>query len=437
MKTNKTTDYKKIFVGLFIVLILALSMVGQAMATTTISDTLVDSVASTFTVADGGNLVGLSVTQNDITNNNNGIDVVNAGTGNGQFIDQNGQATGLYIDSESIDLSKPAILIDSIGRGMSILPTGTSGNVLGLEVDNQYSTTPTGDLVLLRNDGTGNGQFIDQNGNGVALNIDSEATTADNFALKVYSGQGATTARFQTNGNGRTDLARNNDDIYGRNWFYGNSNSVVTSAPLVLIEQDNAGDDQNALSIQNDGTGRALNVVQAGDGEAIKIDNGGTSTSNLVTFQNDGTGNGLFIDQNGNGRGLFIDSEATTIDALNIQGNQTTTDVVLIAGIGIQTNPLRGVLRVTTEHASSSGSTINIKNAGTGNGLLIDQNGNGIGLNIDNAGTKPSMLIVQTQDVEVIDFDNVIDGGTTHTTLAGSIKIEMPNGATGYINLYT
>ena len=56
---------------------------------------------------------------------------------------------------------------------------------------------------------------------------------------------------------------------------------------------------------------------------------------------------------------------------------------------------------------------------------------------IQNNGIGKSLAIFQTQDVEVIDFDGCTDGGTAHTTIAGSVKVQMPNGSTGYINVYT
>ena len=65
----------------------------------------------TITVANEGNTVGLTVTQNDITNNPNGITITNAGTGNGLYIDQNGNGYGINIDSEAT--TKSAINIDS------------------------------------------------------------------------------------------------------------------------------------------------------------------------------------------------------------------------------------------------------------------------------------------------------------------------------------
>jgi hypothetical protein len=59
-------------------------------------------------------------------------------------------------------------------------------------------------------------------------------------------------------------------------------------------------------------------------------------------------------------------------------------------------------------------------------------------LNIDSEATSaPAISISHVSDVEVIDFNAVTDGGTSHTTVAGSVKVQMPNGSTGYINVYT
>lgn len=76
--------------------------------------------------------------------------------------------------------------------------------------------------------------------------------------------------------------------------------------------------------------------------------------------------------------------------------------------------------------------------AGNAINVLIDHaDASGRAIRVKNDGTGPSLFLQQAQDVEVIDFDGCTDGGTGHTTVAGSIKVQMPNGSTGYINVYT
>ena len=62
------------------------------------------------TTADADNVDSITTTQNDVTNNKIGNKIVNAGTGNGVFIDQNGNGRALNIDSEAT--TQPAIVID-------------------------------------------------------------------------------------------------------------------------------------------------------------------------------------------------------------------------------------------------------------------------------------------------------------------------------------
>ena len=58
-------------------------------------------------------------------------------------------------------------------------------------------------------------------------------------------------------------------------------------------------------------------------------------------------------------------------------------------------------------------------------------------INLNNDGSGPALKIDQAQDVEVIGFNGCTDAGTAHSTIASSLKVKMPNGATGYINFYT
>ena len=120
--------------------------------------------------------------------------------------------------------------------------------------------------------------------------------------------------------------------------------SASTDSALVSFVQDNAGDDQNALTIQNEGSGP-----------------------------------GLYIDQNGNGRGLQLVTIATTAIGMNIYNNAVFTGT-------------DGFARFMLDSGSSTGNVVNIVNDGTGVGLHIDQNGNATALHIDTASTVTAPL---------------------------------------------
>ncbi len=128
----------------------------------------------------------------------------------------------------------------------------------------------------------------------------------------------------------------------GDNYFFRDLAPAETSGPVVSIVQDNAGDTENALSVQNDGTGNGILIDQNGDAIGLNINNAGTA-------------NGLFINQDGAGVALNIDKEG--------------------AGVG-----------VNIDQSSAGGDALVITNAGTGEGLQINQTGGASALNINQDG---------------------------------------------------
>lgn len=118
-------------------------------------------------VADNGNVVGLSVTQNDVTNNPNGINVVNAGTGNGLNIDQNGNGVALNIDSEC----------DNDTDIISVLPVGTSPGAFKVTRNDDVD----GNVVMRLGN---NYLWVDSTGD---LRIDSSQPTSDTSGTVVGS----------------------------------------------------------------------------------------------------------------------------------------------------------------------------------------------------------------------------------------------------------
>jgi hypothetical protein len=299
-------------------------------------------------------------------------------------IDQNSNGIALNIDSQNTGQSTVRIVNNAA-------QTASDSEVVEIKQANPSSTKP---VIRLINEGTGNGLLIDQNGNGIGLSIDSEASTsraltinsissAGGFYMEGSGNLGTNSAFFdilatgiqnsngygiriddtgmtgqlasllevtKDSGNQISSLGRISGSSIAGNWFYRNYNSTVTNSPLVFIEQDNAGDDQNALSIQNDGTG-----------------------------------NGLFINQNGNAKALNIDSEATSTGIANFYTNAVHT------GTGFSSN-----VAVRVDNPSSTGDAVYIQQDGTGNGLLIDQNGNGYAQFIDHEGTDTPALVIQT-----------------------------------------
>jgi len=207
-------------------------------------------------------------------------------TGNGLFLDQNGNGISLHIDSEATNQHN--IYLDSINtnRGVRFASTGAFTGTsepafFHVKLDNAASTKP---VQAITNDGTGDGLFIDQNGDGIGLKIDSDAVTAGNYGLRVDTGSGANAVLFQTSNANYVELARMEATGLASNYFYRNLASGDTAAPVMFIEQDNSGDDQNALSIQQDGTGDDIdfgNSISMKSNSTCLIIEGATSTFNI------------------------------------------------------------------------------------------------------------------------------------------------------------
>ena len=273
-----------------------------------------------------------------------------------------------------------------------------------------YVFDPTSGVALtLTQDTAATGLLINQNGNGVALNIDSEAATQT--ALYIESENNGTS--------GTTALKYDIFDINraggGNLYLLRDLAAADTETPMVFIEQDNAGDDQTALKIQQDGTGSGL-----------QVQGHGTAYSRAV---------GMFLSY----------PEATykaTIMGVNL-GETTGYAADFRDTSGGTGTPDNHVLFVETPEAGARNAHFsrNYNSSITDSPLVEMKQDNSAddqpALKIQQDGTGANLQITQSQDVEVIDFDGCSDGGTSHTTVAGSIKVEMPNGTTGYINVYT
>lgn len=113
------------------------------------------------------------------------------------------------------------------------------------------------------NDGTGDGILIDQNGDGICLNLDGGATSKN--TLKVVSSANSTNAIF----------------------FYSNIVRTPTSR-LFYIQDDNSGNNEMTVEIDNDGNGKALFINQDGT-EGIGIDIDSESSAPSIRIQTNST----------------------------------------------------------------------------------------------------------------------------------------------------
>jgi DNA/RNA endonuclease YhcR with UshA esterase domain len=237
------------------------------------------------------------------------------------------------------------------GQGVSITSSSASESIRQLLYVESEASTVNASIynVYFKNDGAGTNLYLDQNGNGRTLQIDTAATSATMISAVA--------------------------------------NSLTTGIMLAMVSNSSS-----------TGT-RSLGL--------LKNDNSAATGATVLTLQQDAAQRALFIDQNGNDNALEIDSEATSASSLNITAANTTGNSVYInptsltsgSGLYVYTNSsaftsANGLIRATIDHGSSTGTGLIIRNDGVGIGAKIDQNGNGNALKIDSEATTADAINV-------------------------------------------
>jgi len=202
-------------------------------------------------------------------------EIVNANSGDDQMclnIQQNSTGQGIWIKKNTDSSNAVALFYDeSAGANTNLVLFGTGGNSFRRTayIYRNLGSANTGDVVCniiqdhsgddqnllnLQQDGSGFAQTITKNGAGGA--IQCLKTSDDASGWSGYFGensQGGDTnyAAFGRGANTNRESA----------YIYRNLASGVTGAPVAQIINDNAGDDQPTLLVQNDGTDGAIKMV--------------------------------------------------------------------------------------------------------------------------------------------------------------------------------
>lgn len=381
-------------------------------------------------------------------------------------LSNNGTTTGMYISQDGVlSGTRYALQIYS-----NTAQTTSSAYLFYANQDNAGSSSG---VTHLKNDGTGTALFIDQNGNGKSIFIDSEATSFNVVDINAVN------------------TSSNVVDI--------NNNAASSTSKVLNVTQDHASATGAALAVKQDGTGYGLDLDYNGaTGTSARISSttsgtvlqvvaqsslsGGalafqmvtsaaqthsgalgsfqysnsSSTARLLQLLNSGSGTGLYIDQNGNGAALYIDSEATTSDGIELHADALTTGSAIYIDANTSSyTGTSGLIYVNQDHASATGVGAKIKQDGTGDGLMIDHNGDtGIGINIDRDGSDAGDVIGMKITVDNagagnpigIDFSGmavdepVIKATADSITTSGMASQQIPvdvGGTTYYLVAYT
>jgi hypothetical protein len=267
-----------------------------------------------ITIADGGNKVGLTVTQNDVTNNPNAVTIVNAGAGNGIGLDQNGEGYAFFMDTAATTFAGMKLY-----RNVAAVAQGEEQEqrpILFIHEDNSVSATG---LVFLRDDSTkGASMFID-------MNADKEDGDGTNCALRLYTG----TAQTGPNSGYLLNAAvANVNSQMGAAFFRSIANPTTPRGAVridCLGEQKGLyvwteADTHSYAGIYIDVHGKT-NAIYAARNEADAdtylgyfINDHASSSGGAMLIRQDGTGTNLYLDQNGNGAALYIDNAGSGND---------------------------------------------------------------------------------------------------------------------------
>ena len=307
-----------------------------------------------------------------------------------------GQGNAVSTFSFSRDDNKNGRLgITGKGRAENTDPTEYSRltmSSLGLNI-----STAKGDIFFEPyGDMTANSKLtINQDADDIGLSIDSEATTATSYGISVDMGSnGGYASKFSFSGtaNDFVSLARE-PGATGSSYFYRSLNSTYTDGPIVYVLQDDAVDDQNAMSIRNDGVGSVLYLNALGNfntnNAALQISIAGTNNAN---------GYGVYVVDTGTYNADTIGAEFTKDSAkqivrLNNVLSSSTASNYFYRNEN-STNTAGPLMLVKQDEALDDQDALDVVQDAAAKGISIDQNGDGAAIYIDSeASTDPAIKI--------------------------------------------
>ena len=227
-------------------------------------------------------------------------------------IDTNDNTTALTIDSEATSASNINLSsVNTSGDIVFLQNTGNHASGVVLNVIEDHSSSAA-IVQNIQNDGTGNGLQLDQNGNGTALNIDSEATSADSINIDAVNTSGIVVDINLSPGVASTAEVFNIANDSNCTGTLATFTNAGTGQGIYIPQQGVLAADKHGLFVYSNTA-----IVNSGSSLCrINVDNASTTTACIESI-NDGTGNGIYIDQNGLAQAIALDVGAQDIGFIN------------------------------------------------------------------------------------------------------------------------
>lgn len=324
-------------------------------------------------------------------------------------LDQNADDVTLSIDTESTTANVIQVFANTVTSGIVFNASNanalTTGRIINAESDSPDSSarslvnisnvnsSATGAIPLSVRQEAGNDSIsIDQNGNGRAIYIDSEATSTS--AIKISSP--ATESGFVL------DIRDADALTSGRIISLGSNSADPSARILAYIENTNASaTGATPLSIRQDAANKSFSIDQNADAESILIDAEST-TANVVSVLADAVTSGVVL-------------SVENADAL-------TTGSIARFHSNSSSSSTRNIVEIISINSSATGATpLYVEQDAALQCMIIDQNSISAGCSfIDFRGSAANNT---TYPISL----NATSGATTH-----HIQIEI-NGTKAWI----
>ena len=285
-------------------------------------------------------------------------------------VDQDSDARSIHIDSEAT--TAQVLDVDAVNTSGNVVDFDNGGNhASGALVQlTQDHASSAADALNIRHDGTGGTLVLNQDGNGIALSIDTEATTV--AAVSVLT-------PTQTTG----DVIAMTPD------------ALTTGSALSITSNSSSASVRKLVEIINDHASATattvLHIQQDADQRSIVIDHNGTGGGDVIAIDSENT----------TGNVIFIDTPATTTgDVIDLSGaDSLTTGRLIRADSNSSSSSVRKLVEIINDHASATATTVlHLQQDANHRSIVIDHNGTGGGdvIAIASENTTGNIIFVGT-----------------------------------------